>query len=134
MFERQLAEKFKAIFGVSKVSYDEPGESQEQKCLFVEIETSRNRLGDGVERARVNGKIVMFAQNDQIPFGFFSKAIAKAPPSLTADLFFFDFEENSRRYQNVVQRSCSFVYFFTGQYDPDIGTLDEIEFIEEPEA
>lgn len=132
MFEKELADRLKKIFGVQKVSYDEPGESKEQKCLFVEIETSRNRIKAGVEHARVTGKIILFATAEQVPFGFFSKGIAAATKEMTAPLYFFDFEENTRLYQNIVQRSVSFVYFFTGQYDPDVGTLTEVEFIEEP--
>jgi len=38
MFEKELADKFKAIFDVKEVTYDEPGDSREQNILWVEIE------------------------------------------------------------------------------------------------
>ena len=131
MFEKELEAKFKGIFGVKKVTYDEPGESQEQGCIFVEIETSHNKIQDGRAKARVEGTGIMFGPNDKMPFGFFSKRIAKADLALTKDLFFYDFEENTKRYQNIVQRKFSFVYFFNGQYDPDTGSITEVDFIEE---
>lgn len=126
MFEKQLEEKFQKIFEVKKVTFDVPGESQEQGCLFVEIEDSRNTIKDGRERAKVTGNAVMLARSEALPFGFFSKAIAKASPSDTKDLFFFDFEVNTRRYRDKVQRGFSFVYFFDGQYDPETGSINEV--------
>lgn len=132
MFEKELAERLKKIFGLEKATYAEPGESQEQGTLFIQIETSRNQIAPPIQRARVTGKLTVFGPGEKVPFGFFSKGIAAALPELKSPLYFFDFEENTQRYQNIVQRSVSFVYFFTGQYDPDIGTLSEVEFIEEP--
>lgn len=128
MFEKALEEKFKAIFKVAKVTYDQPGSSQEQEALFVEIENSYNSFSDQKEKARVTGKAIMFGNNEKLTFGFFSKAIAQADPNLTKDLFFFDFEANTKRFQNIVQRGFSFVYFYDGQYDPDTGSIEEIDF------
>lgn len=133
MFEKQLEEKFQKIFGVQKVTFDAPGESQEQGCLFIEIEDSRNTIKDGRELAKVTGNAVMFARAEQIPFGFFSKAIAQANPADTKDLFFFDFEVNTRRYRDKVQRGFSFVYFFGGQYDPETGSINEVTISVEDE-
>lgn len=127
MFEKALEDKFKKIFELKKVSYDEPGDAREQECLFIEVETSRNQIKDGRQKARVTGSAVMFGPNDKIPFGFFSKKIKQADPDDTRALFFFDIEVNTRRYQNIVQRGFSFVYFFDAQYDPDVGEIEEIE-------
>ncbi len=131
MFEAALKEKFLKIFNVKKVTYDQPSDSQEQECIFVEIEESRNTIKDGRALARVTGNGVMFGNNAKLPFAFFSKHIAQADSDDTKDLFFFDFEKNTKRYQNIVQRSFSFIYFYDAQYDPDTGEITSIEFTEE---
>ena len=131
MFETKLADQFKTIFGVKKVTYDTPGESSEQDCLFIEVENSWNTFKDGRVLSKVTGNAVMFAQNDKLSFGFFSKAIAKAPHSMTRNLAFFDFEENTKRFRNLVQRSFSFVYFFDSQYDPETGKITSVNFTTE---
>lgn len=126
MFEEELAEKFKAIFGVEKVSYDTPGESKEQKTLWIEIEQPKFSFKDGRSKAMVTGNAVMFGRNDALTFGFFSKCISKAPAALTKDLFFTDFEANTQRLRDIVQRGFSFTYFFSSQYDPAIGTITSV--------
>lgn len=126
MFEKELEDKFKKIFGLSKVTYDSPGESFEQGCLFVDIDNSKNTIKDGKAVAMVTGNAVIYGQSAKIPFGFFSKAIRNAEVELVKDLFFFDIETNTQRMRDIVQRGFSFVYFFRGQYDPDIGTITSI--------
>ena len=126
MFEATLEAKFKTVFDVKKVSYSLPGESEEQECLFVEVESARNQVTDGNIKIVVQGKASMFANGDKLPFGYFAKKIAEHL-SDTKDLFFFDIEANSRIYQNKVQRGFAFVYFFNSQYDPDLGTLNSID-------
>lgn len=126
MFEKELETKFKKIFGVDKVTYDSPGESQEQGCIFIDVDTCRNTIKDGKAVAMVNGSATMFAPAPSMPFGFLAKAINKAPVELTKDLFFFDIETNTQRIRDLVQRSFSFVYFFRGQYDPAIGTINNV--------
>lgn len=128
MFEKSLEARFQAIFEVKKISYNAPGASGEQECLFIEIETARNSIKDGRALSMVTGSAVMNAPNDKLPFGFFSKKIAKAGKDLTKPLFFFDIETNTQRYQNLVQRGFSFVYFFDSQYDPDTGIIESVEF------
>lgn len=127
MFEQELVEKFKAIFGIEKVTYDVPGESREQNCLFIEIENCRNSIKDGKAMGMVTGNAVVFQKHGAIPFGFFSKAIARAPATLTKDLFFFDIESNTQRFRDIVQRGFSFTYFFNSQYDPPAGTITSVE-------
>lgn len=126
MFEQELADKFKSIFGVTKVTYDTPGESREQDCLFIEIENSKNNIRDGKAMGMVTGNAVMFQKNEALKFGFFSKAIALAPLELTKDLFFSEIESNTLRYRDLVQRGFSFTYFFNSQYDPSIGTITSV--------
>ncbi len=126
MFEQELAEKFKRIFGLQKVTYDQPGESQEQECLFIDVEESKNRFLDQIQMAQVKGTGTIFANADKMPFGFMSKRIKDADHADTKDLFFHDIETNSNRFQNIVQRSFSFIYFYTGQYDPNLGTISTV--------
>lgn len=126
MFESELKTKFEQIFGV-KVDFAKPGESLEQECLFVEIENTVDRIKDGREISKVTGNAVLFGNADKIPFGFFSKQIAKADPALTAPFFFFDFESNNPIFGNKVGRGLSFVYFYEGQYDPKIGTITSVD-------
>lgn len=127
MFEAELADKFKQIFQVTEVSYDTPGESQEQNVLFVEVENPKFTFKDGRALAIIKGNAVMFGRNDALTFGFFAKAISQADDALTKDLFFEDFETNTQRFRDIVQRGFSFTYFFNSQYDPDVGTIEELD-------
>ena len=82
----------------------------------------------------VSGKATMVARAEQIPFGFFGKAIDAADPALTKDLFFFDLEENTPRFRDIVVRGFSFQYFFRSQYDPAVGTITSVDLtVEENE-
>jgi hypothetical protein len=132
VFESTLSAQLKRIFDFPKVSYSAPGESLEQECLFIEVESSKNNIKDGEQYARVTGRVTVYSTSDKLPFGYFAKAIKTADADDTRGLFFFDFEENTRIFQNVVQRGFRFVYFFHSQYDPDTGsitsiTLNEVE-------
>lgn len=131
MFEKALAEKFKKIFKVKKVSFDQPGESLEQECLFIEIESAKISIKDDRAKAMVNGNALINSTNEKLPFAYYSKNIAEASVDDTKDLFFYDFENNTRIYRDKVQRAFSFVYFFDSQYDPETGNITSIEFIEE---
>lgn len=131
MFEKDLEDKFKRIFGVNKVTLDLPSDSQEQDTLFIEVEEAVNTIKDGRARARITGNATIFGMALKVPFGFFSKAIAEADHDDVKDLFFFDFEKNTRRFRNIVQRQVSFIYFFDSQYDPEDGSITSVDFIEE---
>ncbi len=130
MFEEVLSEKLKKIFSMKKASYNQPGDSHEQGVLFIDVVNARTHIKDALQVARVNGKIRIYAQHEKMPFGFFTKAIAQAEGDQIADLFFYDLEENDSRYQNIVERSASFVFFFSSQYDPDVGTLTSLNLQE----
>lgn len=129
--ENSIEANLRAIFGVKKVVFDSPGESQEQDCIFIEVENSWNTFKDGRAVSKVTGNMIMFGPNDKLTLGFFSKAIAKAKKTLTKPFFFFDFEENTKTYRNIVQRSVSFVYFFDSQYDPETGSITSVTFTTE---
>ena len=134
MFERALLTDMQKIFAVKKATLDAfSPEAPEQECLFINVQSSRNSFKDGRVYARVTGTASMFGPNDKLTFGFFSKRIMQAglaDPNLTKPFFFSDMDETSQNIQNIVQRSFSFVYFFNGQYDPDIGTITSIELSE----
>lgn len=126
MFEKSLEEKFKRIFGVKKITYQQPSSMNEQEVMFIDISDARPTIKDGREKAIVRGTATMYGQADKMPFGFFAKAIQNANLSDTKDLFFSDFEMNTKYYQNLVQRDFSFVYFFDGSYDPEQGEINEV--------
>lgn len=128
MFKKDLKDNFQQIFNLQKITFDQPGESREQDCLFIEIENSWNTFRDGRVRAKVTGSASIFAPNDKIPFGFFSKKISQASANRTSPFFFYDIETNTKRYGNLVQLSFSFVYFFDSQYDPETGSITSVDF------
>ena len=123
--ESRLTELFKKIFDFKDVSFDAPGDNREQEKLFIEVELCRTKVVDKREIARVQGKATVFANAGKLPLGYFSKCI-DAHPAETKDLFFFEIEDNTRMYENIVQRGFSFVYLFDSQYDPDLGIINEV--------
>ena len=130
MFKKEMQEKLKAIFGVSKVTFDEPGDSFEQDCIFVEIEKCVSSTGEGLATSKVSGNIVMFSEHGKLPFGFFNKRIQQSDSVHTAPFFFFDMDvetQNSQaRFVNVAERRVSFVYLYSGQYDPNQGEMTSV--------
>lgn len=131
MFEKALSDKFKTIFDFKKVRYDRPSEeTPEQQVLFIQVDEPHCQIKDGRQLARVAGQATVLAEAEQLPFGYFAKRIASADKEVTKDLFFFDIDQNSRTYMNIVQRSFSFVFFFNSQYDPDTGTITSVTFEE----
>lgn len=132
MFRKELEEKLKAIFGVKKVTFDEPGESYEQDCIFVEVLESQANTGQGKATAKVTGAIVMYSQRNKLAYGFFNKRLQNADPALTKPFFFFDIDVEAQnspaRLQNISERRASFVYLYSAQYDPNQGQLTSVDF------
>ncbi len=126
MFEKTLEASLKEIFGVKKVTYDQPGENEEQECIFIEVEKSRNNVKDKKFIAQVNGTLTIVGNSDKMPYGFFSKKIDEAKPEVKRNLAFFNFERNSRVFRNIVQRTVDFTYFFSGQFDPNLGNITSV--------
>ncbi len=126
MFKVSLSEKLQRIFDLDKVSFDQPGESQEQECTFVVVENALTKIMDARQVARVTGKIHVFAQVEKLPYGYFAKRIAAADPGDTKDFFFYGFDENKGTFRNIAERTMSFVYLFDSQFDPAIGILNEL--------
>ncbi len=123
MFEKELAEKFKAIFKVKDVSYDAPGDAREQDKLWIEIENPKFNFTAKRAKAMITGRGTIFGPNESLTYGFIAAAIEKADPALTKDLFFSDFESNTNRFRDIVERGFSFTYFFNSQYDPAVGNM-----------
>lgn len=131
MVENELSEKLKRIFKIKKVSFDDPGDAGEQECLFINVESAAPSVRDQSIRQKVSGACAMFGTNANLPIGYFSKCIQEADVADTKDFFFYELELNTRRFKDKVQRSFSFVYFFSSQYDPEKGTLNQIDFTTE---
>lgn len=130
MFRKDLQRRLEAIFGIPKTTFLAPsGEAPEQNTMFIEVSASNARVGGGRETARVEGTLVVFAQGDALPFGFFNKAIERADPALTKPLFFFNIDTDvpGDRMQNIHERRTSFVFLYDAQYDPNQGSITELE-------
>lgn len=137
MFEKELASKLKRIFKVKKVTYDMPSEpkqgllgAKEQECIFVNVTRSKSTIKDGKQISKVEGTLLMLGDAEKLPFGFYSKAIYQADYNDVKDLFFYDMEGNGMEIQNIITRTCSFIYFYSGQYDPDLGNITSVELQE----
>lgn len=126
MFEKRLAAQLQKIFDLGKVTFDAPGESQEQEGAFVVISSAKTRVKDGHEIAHVAGVIHVFGASNKIPYGFFAKKIDAASAEDRKGLFFHDFEENKGKFRNIVERSVAFQYLFDGQYDPALGRIETV--------
>jgi hypothetical protein len=127
MFETELSEKLKTIFDFDKVKFETPSDMREQEVLFVEIEQAKNTIKDKQQLSLVTGTITVLANQDKLPYGYFSKKIHEASHDLTKDFFFYDFENNSSVYRNIVSRSLSFNYIYKGQYNTNDYKIEEIE-------
>ncbi len=128
MFEASLKTKLMSIFDLPKASYSMPGESQEQDCIFIDVQKSTASIKDGEAFYKVTGKCLVTAPHESIPFGFFLKKIKLADIDDTKDLFFYDIEESVKLYANIVTRSFSFVYFYSVELDPDNGSITSVTF------
>lgn len=126
MFEDKLIEDLKKIFDVQKVTFDKPDSINEQELIFVDIQNTINQIKDTEVEARVYGTALMFGNTAKLKHGYFAKRIAKASTTLTDKFHFSDLEQNSNVYRNIAQRSFSFVYFFSDQYDPNKGSITEL--------
>lgn len=145
MFERDLQQKLKNIFGLRKVTFNAPKEdTPEQDTLFITISSARTSTAGkvGIQRARVTGFLTVFSQamltetesnskDVRLPFGFFAKRISQAAYVDTKPFFFEEEREvtnSPARTQNLHERQVSFTFLYSAQYDPDRGELNEVDF------
>ncbi len=130
MFEQELSEKLKRIFDLKKVRFDQPAHDiQEQECLFVAIQSSKNQVSEARFKGIATGKISVWGNNEKLPYGYFSKHIVEANKDDTKNLFFYDLEENAGTIGNIAERTISFKYLFDIQYNPNIGEITSLETI-----
>lgn len=131
MFRQELQEKLEKIFGFKKVTFEAYSDSFEQDTLFIEVQRPRTKTSEGKVYARVTGQLVVFSQDNKMPFGFMQKRIEKAKNELTKSFFFHDVDVNQEnspaRLQNISERRTNFVFFFTAQYDPKLGEITTLE-------
>lgn len=126
MIEQSLSDSLLKIFDFKKVSFNEPSDSLEQECLFIKVEKSHSTIKDGLELAKVTGKLKLYCKMDKVPLGYFAKRIQLASPALTKPFFFYDLEENSGYQLDLTERSVSFIYFFSSQYAPPVGIINSL--------
>jgi hypothetical protein len=127
MIESQLKDTLMRIFDFKKATFNMPdSDAQEQECLFIEIQDSKNRMGEAVQKGKISGIIRVFVNSDKMPLGYFAKKIEQAQSSDTKDLFFYEIEQNAGTYQNIVERTTKFIYFFNSQYNPSVGTINQV--------
>lgn len=137
MFRKDLQRRLEKIFGLEKSTFLAPSDQFEQDTLFIEIETANTRLAGndgGRETCVVAGSLVVFSQDNKMPFGFYAKAIERADAETKRPLFFHDVDvdlvTSPARMQNIHERRASFVFKYDSQYDPNRGQLTELEFEE----
>ncbi len=123
-----MQEQLKRILDLDKVTFDIPGESQEQEAAFIQVETAQTRLVDKRQIARVTGTLRIFANSEKMPYGYLSKQLAKAASSDTRSWTFHKFDENRGTYRNIVERLATFTYLFDSQFDPSLGTITSVDF------
>ncbi len=138
MFRKDLQTRLQKIFQMGKTTYLAPSNEFEQNTLFVEVLHARPRVNSamgGRETAKVEGTLTVFSQDNVMPFGFITKAIERADPSQTAPFLFHDIDvdlaSSPARAQNIHERRTSFVFLYDSQFDPNKGSLTEIEFTED---
>lgn len=128
MFRESLSEKLKKIFQIKAVSFDQPSEAKEQQVIFVSVESAISQVTKGRAVVRVSGGFSVFVNSDKLPFGYFNKRIEQASFEDTADLFFYNIDQNQKYFGNLVERRVSFIYFYDSQYDPAAGEISSINF------
>lgn len=126
MFEKDLSSRLQRIFDFKKTRFDDPGESFEQECLFVNVERAICDIKEARQRARVTGLAYVYASADKLPFGYFNKQIAHAMSDDVVRFFFFEIDSNLPVMNNIVRRSVKFVFFYDAQYDPSLGTITSV--------
>lgn len=136
MFRKELADKLSQIFGLRKSTFDQPTMnattgSYEQDTLFIQVDQFRSSMKEGSASGEVNGSLVVFAQMDKMPFGYFAKRIQQANADLTRNFFFFEIDLNPAnspaRLQNISERRIKFIYWYSAQYDPEHGEMTSLD-------
>lgn len=84
----------------------------------------------GRETSTVTGSIVVFSQDNALPFGFFNKKIEQADKEFTNGLCFMNMDvdviTSPARIQNIHERRCDFIFLYDSQYDPNRGEMNQL--------
>lgn len=123
--ETALLDRAERIFGL-KATFNIPGDSREQECVFIQVERNNSTIKDKVETARVTGRMRIFANSEKLPFGYIAKRIAAADHADTKDFFFLEPDDNAGVFGNIVERSLGFVFLFKTQYNPERGEMQNV--------
>lgn len=143
MFKKDLQDRVKRIFGVSKTTFNLVDfAAPEQDCLFIEITDAKSRpySKDRIS-ARVTGALKLYAKYEAATYGFFPKRIEQSAPADRAR-FIFGQEENVpvvsadglTLIQNLRETRVSFTFLYDSQYDPDRGVINELDLTLEMET
>lgn len=135
MFRKDLIRRFENIFGFEgRTTFNAYSQEFEQDTLFIEIDSARPKISGangGLETARVVGQMVVFSQDEVLPYGVFAKKIELAKAEDKSPLFFYDMDvdvpSSPAREQNIHERRCSFIFLYNSQFDPDKGELTSLE-------
>lgn len=130
MFENDLKTTIARIFDLNRVTFDDPGESNEQECQFIRVSNPRVSIAEKRQRAQVEGQLVVYANSDKLPFGYFNKQIAKCLNADSLKFFFHNIDVNVPITNNIVKRTVDFVFFYDSQFDPNQGTITSVNFQE----
>lgn len=131
--ELALLQDLRDLFKFRKTTMNSDAAKIEQDTLFVVLtDPPRVRPSAGGKMyARVRGDLVVYSENERNTLGTISRLLEQAPAALKSKFFFYDIERNIEnspaREVNISERRTSFVYFYSGQYDPNQGTLNELE-------
>jgi hypothetical protein len=132
VFRKDLLDKLQQIFRMKKgVTLDASSDQFEQDTMFVEIFSANSKVQGTNEICCVDGCLIVFSQDNKMPFGFIAKRIAKADKALTAPFMFTkvdeDIAESPARMQNIHERRTNFRFLYSAQYDPSQGNLTSLE-------
>lgn len=135
MFKKELKEKLENIFKFTgdkrRTTFDAYSQEFEQDTLFIEIGEENPRITSAGVSMRIEGELVYFSQVDKIKYGNMIKLIEQALPIDKNKFFFYDIDKpnlsSQARMQNIVERRISFVYLYTGSYNPDKGEMTSLE-------
>ncbi len=135
MFKKDLTARLERIFGMKKVSFNAPSESYEQDTIFINVAECISRPAKAKMLIQVTGFIQIFAQHENLPFGFMARKLEAAKLADVKDLFFFQVDaevtNSQARLLNLSERQAKFVFLFSTQYDPNKGKLTSVTFEED---
>lgn len=131
MFKKELKEKLESIFKFKKTTFDAYSDEFEQDTLFIEVQDLLERVYSGGVSIKITGDLIYFSQVDKLKYGLMIKLIEQANAIDKNLFFFYDVDKQNVSSQakliNIAERRVSFVYLYSGEYDPDKGEITSLE-------